>query len=69
VLGYNPRDQVGWTSLMLAVLFLAGMQLLSLGVLGEYIGRLFEEIKRRPVYMVGRTVNLDEDEGEAGSQG
>jgi len=69
VLGYNPRNQRGWTSLMLAVLFLAAMQLVSLGVLGEYIGRLFEEIKRRPVYMVGRTVNLEDDEGEQASPG
>jgi dolichol-phosphate mannosyltransferase len=69
ILGYNPRHQRGWTSLMLAVLFLASMQLVSLGVLGEYIGRLFEEIKRRPVYMVGRTVNLEENEGETGNSG
>jgi dolichol-phosphate mannosyltransferase len=59
ILGYNPRHQRGWTSLMFAVLFLASVQLFCLGVIGEYIGRLFEEIKRRPVYLVKRTVNLE----------
>ncbi len=59
VLGYNPRHARGWTSLMLAVLFLASMQLFSLGVIGEYIARLFEEIKGRPVYLVGKTINFD----------
>lgn len=59
ILGYNPRAARGWTSLILAVLFLSGTQLLSLGILGEYIGRLFEETKQRPLYVVGATLNLD----------
>jgi polyisoprenyl-phosphate glycosyltransferase len=59
ILGYNPRQQRGWASLMLAILFLAGAQLFSLGILGEYVGRLFEEIKGRPVFLVKHTVNLD----------
>jgi dolichol-phosphate mannosyltransferase len=58
VFGYNPRQQRGWTSLMLVILLLASAQLFCLGILGEYVGRLFEEVKRRPVYLVGRTVNL-----------
>lgn len=55
---YNPRQTRGWTSLMLAILFFTGIQLFCLGVIGEYIGRLFDEIKGRPVYMVGKTVNM-----------
>ena len=56
---YNPRQQRGWTSLMLAVLLLSSAQLFCLGIIGEYVGRLFDEVKRRPVYMVGRTVNVE----------
>lgn len=42
----------GWTSLAVAVLFLGGVQLLAIGILGEYIGRIYDEVKRRPLYLV-----------------
>jgi dolichol-phosphate mannosyltransferase len=42
----------GWTLLFIAMLFLGGVQLLFLGVLGEYIGRIYGEVKRRPLYLV-----------------
>jgi dolichol-phosphate mannosyltransferase len=60
VLGYNPRQARGWTSLMLAILFLGAAQLICTGLLGEYIIRLFAETKRRPTYVVRETRNLDE---------
>ena len=49
----------GWTSLVVAVLFLGGVQLLSIGILGEYIGRIYEEVKRRPLYLVSDAVNIE----------
>ncbi len=48
----NGRDVPGWTSIMVSVLFLGGVQLITLGVLGEYIARLFTEVKGRPIYLV-----------------
>jgi len=42
----------GWTSLMVTVLIIGGFQLLSLGVIGEYIGRIFNESKARPIYFI-----------------
>jgi dolichol-phosphate mannosyltransferase len=42
----------GWTALFIAVLFIGGAQLLSLGIIGEYIGRIYGESKRRPLYLV-----------------
>ncbi|HEX7168183.1 MAG TPA: glycosyltransferase family 2 protein [Acidimicrobiales bacterium] len=64
----------GWASLMTAALFLGGVQLLSIGVLGEYVARIFRETKGRPLYVIAdRVSGRDEarerdDEGEAGER-
>ena len=53
VLGKSPE---GFTALILVITFFSGVQLLFLGVIGEYLGRVYEETKGRPQYIVGRTV-------------
>lgn len=49
---------LGWASVMLTVLFMGGIQLLAIGMFGEYLGRTYDEIKGRPLYLVRRTVGL-----------
>lgn len=49
----NPTTTTpGWASLIIAVVFLGGVQLITIGILGEYIGRIYEEIKQRPLYII-----------------
>ena len=54
--GHEPQ---GFPTLVTVVLFLGGIQLISLGVIGEYIGRIYDEVKRRPTYIIRRAYGLD----------
>ncbi len=49
----NGSDVPGWATLVVGLSFFSGVQLLSIGILGEYVGRIFDEVKQRPVYIVG----------------
>jgi glycosyltransferase involved in cell wall biosynthesis len=54
----------GWTGIMIVVAVFASVQLLMVGILGEYVGRIYEEVKRRPLYLVGSKVNVTDDDDE-----
>jgi glycosyltransferase involved in cell wall biosynthesis len=60
----------GWTTIIVCLLFFLGLQLISLGILGEYIARIFEEVKNRPLYIVRRSLGAGLDLGaDAGPDG
>ena len=54
IFGHSPADVPGFTSLILSMLFISGVQLLSIGLLGEYLGRVYVEVKGRPEYVVSQ---------------
>lgn len=53
-------DVPGYASIMVVVLFLGGIQLFFMGLMGEYIGRIYKEVKNRPLYVVEEAINFDE---------
>jgi glycosyltransferase involved in cell wall biosynthesis len=52
-------DVPGFPSLIISVMFFAGVQLLSLGIIGEYLGRMYEEVKGRPLFLVSEELGFD----------
>jgi glycosyltransferase involved in cell wall biosynthesis len=52
----------GWTSTLLSIFFFGAVQLIIFGIIGEYLGRIYEEVKRRPAYVVRRVVGRSSDE-------
>lgn len=55
-------SMAGWTSLFLAILFIGGIQIVLLGIVGNYIGRIYTESKSRPVFTIQRTINLGKED-------
>ena len=51
--------QTGFTTLVTLVLFLGGLQLIAIGLIGEYLGRVYDEVKRRPLYLVSRRLGIE----------
>lgn len=57
---FTDRSVTGWTSTIIVILFLGGVQLIVLGIIGQYIGFINEEVKKRPPYLVERKYNIDD---------
>lgn len=56
---FYGTDLPGFPSLIVSIMFFSGIQLVSLGMIGEYVGRIFAEVKRRPLYLIGERVGFD----------
>lgn len=54
-----PEDYVpGWTSLFVGIMFIGGIQLITIGIIGEYIAKIYREVQKRPRYLIKETVNV-----------
>lgn len=56
---FGQGVETGWASIMVAITFFSGVQLLGMGIVGEYIARIYDESKNRPIYIVKETVNVN----------
>ena len=61
IFGLNQLT-AGWTSIMVTVTFLGGVQLLSIWIMSEYVGRIYDESKARPQYIIEKTINIEDTE-------
>lgn len=50
----------GWASLFFSTVFLGGVQLITIGIIGEYVGKIYQQVQKRPRYLIGETVHIDE---------
>lgn len=58
---FTNSTEPGWTSIVTISLFFNGIILIILGIVGEYIGRIYDEVKNRPLYIVGQQIGFDQD--------
>ena len=49
----------GWTTLMIVILFIGGIQLVTIGIMGQYIGRIYKEIQKRPLYIIDEIISSE----------
>jgi len=61
------RELTGQATTLVSVLFIGGVQLICLGVIGEYLGRIYDEVKRRPLYIVDELIGIDREDKAPGS--
>lgn len=57
---FAPHELTGQATTLVAVLFLGGVQLISLGIIGEYLGRIYDEVKERPLYLIDKMWGINE---------
>jgi dolichol-phosphate mannosyltransferase len=56
--GIRPRDATGWTSIVSLILLMSGLQLMALGVIGQYLARIFDEVQGRPPWIISHALGL-----------
>ena len=57
---YTNIYERGVPTTIVVVLLLGGIQLITVGIIGEYVGRIYDEVKYRPLYVVGERINVEE---------
>ena len=55
---FQGKDIQSWHYILISMVFLVGIQLMTIGILGEYIGRIYEETKNRPLYVIDEEINF-----------
>lgn len=63
---FTDKAILGWASTIVSITFLGGLILMTLGIIGEYIGRIYDEVKQRPLYVVGEMVGFSEGKKAGG---
>ena len=56
---FTDKATPGWASPVFTILFMGGLILLTLGIIGEYLGRIYDEVKQRPLYVIKEKIGFD----------